>query len=95
MRSLVSLVLVVAFSWVGFAQSNEESLSLEQALSIEASADLESLAVGYRCCAGDVGFEEHGDHCVQSVTQIGGEARALEVCQTFHARCQSYGCTKN
>lgn len=95
MRSLVSLVLVVAFSWVGFAQSNDESLSLEQALSIEASADLESLAVGYRCCAGDVGFEEHGDHCVQSVTQIGGEARALEVCQTFHARCQSYGCTKN
>ena len=102
MFKLIPLIVLFAVSMSAVAQSydsksalNESTNSVEEALILEAGADLERRAVGYRCCAGDVGYEEHGDHFVQAVSQIGGEARAVELCQTFHGRCQSYGCTKN
>ncbi len=74
---------------------DESSISFEHVMALEAGAEMARHGLGFRCCAGDVGFEEHGDHCVQAVTRIGGEARAIQLCQTLHGRCLSYGCQQN
>lgn len=93
----LSLGFAAHTSFASTAESalDESSISFEQAMALESGAEMARRGVGFRCCAGDMGFEEHGGHCVQAVTRIGGEARAVELCQTFHGRCQSYGCTQN
>jgi len=93
----LSLGFAAQTSFASAAESalDESSISFEQAMTLEAGAAMAIRGVGFRCCAGDAGFEEHGDHCVQAVTRIGGEARAVELCKTFHGRCVSYGCQQN
>ncbi|NBY21152.1 hypothetical protein EBQ74_13170 [bacterium] len=89
---LLAVALVVPVTSSLAQDNNETEVSFERAMEIEIAA-MEALARrGFRCCAADAGYEEHGDHCVEAVTNVGGEARALQVCKTFHPQCVSLGC---
>ncbi|NBT59288.1 hypothetical protein EBT16_10950 [bacterium] len=86
-QKIIGLVVVAALSSLTGARADFQEEIMER------EVEETTLARGFRCCAIDAGFEEHADHCVEAITNIGGEARAMELCKTFHDRCVSTGCT--
>ena len=88
-KKIIGLVVVAAVSSLTSISADFQEEIMEQ------EVEETTLARGFRCCAIDAGYEEHADHCVEAITNIGGEARAMELCKTFHGQCVSLGCEKH
>jgi hypothetical protein len=74
---------------VGFATDipRDERIAIESAMAQDLVNDL-----GFRCCASAKPLDEHGPHCVQAATKIGGDERAKAECDRYHKVCVSDGC---
>jgi hypothetical protein len=90
----LALAFLLGLASVTGAYATELPSNEKNAIEDAINADLNA-AFGFRCCASDAGYEEHGPHCVQAVTRIGGDERAKAECHRYHPRCVSDGCSRN